>query len=367
MQRFLLFTLTFIAAAACSRTEDNILWDKSLGAGEAFCVAAAGDTGIICGGTIAGKPYIAFLDKKLSKRFEYSPDINGTITSLVTSGDRIMAGGSSEGMMFIAVVDFFGNSLGDTLIQFGFNVGRTSLCPAGSDSFMALGSSTDDTIRAVPYGLAFTEVNIEGEVLKSYDTIPGSFIKAGNICSDNSGNYYIALSRIGPGGKIKATVASFDHMLRKLWETELYNNPGFGASSLGIAAGKSGDIFVTGYTEFSVNNGTDRNAFSAAVGKNGQINWKRYLEYSNSASSQFEDASGTLYVLNSGCIILNSLNAGDGTVTGILRTFAACNPSKDKARGNAVTGGPAGELLVAGSRNGNFYIVAKSPDDLSPV
>ncbi|NMC41535.1 MAG: hypothetical protein GYA43_10285, partial [Bacteroidales bacterium] len=53
--------------------------------------------------------------------------------------------------------------------------------------------------------------------------------------------------------------------------------------------------------------------------------------------------------------------------TGILRTFAVCDPLKDKARGNAITVGPDGELLVAGSRNGNFYIVAKSPDDLSPV
>ncbi|NMC40466.1 MAG: hypothetical protein GYA43_04735, partial [Bacteroidales bacterium] len=301
MGRFLLLTLMLIAAAACSRTEDNILRDKTLGAGEAFCITAAGDTGIICGGTIGGKPYIAFLDKKLNKLSEYSPGINGTITSLVTSDDRIIAAGSSEGMMFIAVVDFSGNTLGDTLIQSGFTVGHTSLCPTGSGSFMALGSSADDTIRSVPYGLAFREVNNKGEVLKSFDTIPGSFIKAGNICCDNAGNYYIALSRIGTGGKIKATVASFDQMLRNIWETELYNNPEFGASSLDIAAGSSGDIFVSGFTEFSVNNGTGRNAFAAAIGQRGQIKWKRYLEFTNSAVSQFENAAGTLYVLNSAC------------------------------------------------------------------
>lgn len=344
-----------------------MLWERSLGTGEAYCIATAGDTGIICGGTLAGKPYIVFLDKKLQKRFDYSPDLNGSFTSLVISQDKIIAGGSSEGKMLITAIDFSGNKLSDTLLQYDFTVGRTSLCPASAGGFMALGSSSDDTIRSVTYGLAFTEVNTAGEILGSYDTITGSFIKAGGICSDNSGNYYIALGRIGTGGKIKATVISFDPMLRKIWETELYNNPEFGASGLGIAAGSSGDIFISGYAELTVNSGTKKNAFAAAVGQRGEIKWKRYLEYANSAPSLFEDESGMLYVLNSGCIILNSLVSSDGTVTGILRTFAVCDPSRDTARGNAVSAGPDGDLIIAGMRDGKFYIVAKAPGDLSPV
>lgn len=367
MHRFIALVVTGLLLSACSKTGDNIIWEKTFGQGEARFVTPAGDTAIICGGTVEGKPYIAYLDKNHNRRFEYNPDVTGAFTSAIAGSENIIAAGSSAGKLNISFIQYDGIVLIDTLIDCPFDAEGVSLCKTGTESFLAVVSRSADSITAGTHGLSFISFDNTGTITRRKDTVIYSFYSASSAATDNQGNIYLAVTRPGNGGKMKASVARFDEWFSKVWERELYNNPDFGASSLALTTDNNGNVYVSGYAELPVSNGTNLNSFAASVSPTGTIRWKNYLEYTNHATSLFFDNSGSLLVLNGGCLILNLLTPADGTVEGIMRTYASCDPKLDKAEGNSAAVGYGNSLVIAGSKNGLFYLAARPPDVLSPI
>ena len=71
--------------------------------------------------------------------------------------------------------------------------------------------------------------------------------------------------------------------------------------------------------------------------------------------------------MNKNCIIVNTLNKEDGSVSGIIRTYRECDSQKTDTYGYSVTTDNGGDLIMAGSRGGRFYIALKSILSLSPV
>ena len=106
-------------------------------------------------------------------------------------------------------------------------------------------------MSSVATGLIFVWFDTAGSVTNRSEIKEYSSISANKVVTDNTGNIYLALTRKNIGAKPKATVAKYNSQLQKLWETELYNNPSFGASSLGITLDNSGNIYVSGKTELS--------------------------------------------------------------------------------------------------------------------
>ncbi len=367
MHRSCLLIILLFILLACNKTEDNIIWEKTIGEGEAFCIASVCDTGIICGGTLSGKPYLLFLNNKYHKLFEYKSDTVGSFTAIFPGDSSIISTGSAGKSLLISFMDYSGNLIHDTIFSYSFPVEKASLIRTTDGSFLAVGSRSSDTVSVRNYGLAFVFFDESGYIIRRSEILFDSFFKAEGVSMDNSGNIYLAASREGKLGKMEAIVAAYDGDLRPVWEKELYNNPDFGASSLGIICDNTNNIYISGYTEFLVSGGTNRTAFVSSISNSGEIRWKKYLEYSNEASSLFTDENGKLYVLNSGCLIVNIINSYDGTITGIIRTYSACDPSRDNAYGNCISMGYGNKLVIGGSKNNLFYIVIKSPDILSPV
>ncbi|MBP8959131.1 MAG: hypothetical protein KBG40_01745 [Bacteroidales bacterium] len=363
---YLLVILLFIFSA-CNKTEDNIIWERTIGEGEAFCIASASDTGIICGGTLSGKPYLLFLNSKHERLFEYKSDTIGSFTAIIPGDSSIISTGSAGESLLISFLDYSGNLIRDIVFSYPFAVEKTSLVRTAGGSFLAVGSRGNDTVSAGNYGLAFVVFDESGEIIRRSETLFDYFFEVESLSTDDAGNFYLAASREGQQGKMEAIVAAYDGVLRPLWEKELYNNPDFGASSRDIICDNSNNIYISGYTEFPVSGSNERAAFAASVSNTGEIRWKKYLEYSNESSSLFADENDKLYVLNSRCLIVNILNSYDGTITGIIRTYSACDPSRDNAYGNCMIMGYSNELVIGGSKNNLFYIVIKSPDILSPI
>lgn len=366
MQRTL-FLLVLFLLSACSKVHDNFLWYRSFGKGEAFFVSAAGDTGLVSGGIIENKPYLVYLNGKHEKVFEYSVDTSGSFTSAIACEEGIVTAGCIEDKLYLGIMDYTGTPVWSSGFSSSFKVGNVILCRTQKDNFLAVASRASDSIPGGNYGIKFISFGKDGSVISNDSIIYYSFYSVNGATIDNSGNIYLAVTKLGAGSKKKATLAKYDEAFRKIWEVELYNNPQFEASSMSVVTDYQGNVYVSGYTEYPEDATTYRNAFVASVNSSGVIRWKKYLEYKNEATSVIFDNNGQLFVLNKGCLILNIIKTDDGSVSGILRTFAACDVSFDKVYGNSATAWGGNSIVIAGVKNGSFYIVARSSEILSPI
>jgi hypothetical protein len=155
-------------------------------------------------------------------------------------------------------------------------------------------------------------------------------------------------------------VVKYKNEFNKLWETDLYNNPDCGASSRGIITDDFGSVYVTGSTEFASGDSVLNNSFLVSLGSSGSINWKKYLEKTNSGVSLIIDANGSVLMLNTNCFIVNIADPEDGSDLGQLRMFDVCNSKDTDAFGNDIDLDYDGNILVAGSKGGNYYLALKS-------
>ena len=97
------------------------------------------------------------------------------------------------------------------------------------------------------------------------------------------------------------------------------------------------------------------------------MRWKKYLEYANSGSSLRLDKSGQPMMLNKNCLIINILNSEDGSASGIIRTYNACDPNNTDAFGLSIDMNYDDNILMAGSKGGGYYLAIKSSLAQSPV
>ncbi len=357
-----LFSLA-IVLFACKKEEDNgIIWEKSLGQGNAFFIETAQDSGIIGCGVISGKPYLVKFTKEKSIETEYASDRTGLFNSAWSDQSGYIAAGSSGGKMLLASIGNDGNKIWDTTIVASFYLDLTSLIDEGGGKFLAVGSASPDSSDNGDTEILFVRFNKSGQITENIETISTAsrFMSACNAAADASGNIYLALTTKTGSQKPKAMIVKFNSSLQKLWETELYNNPDFTAACFDAAAEASGNIYVTGKTEASNISGTLNNSFLASVSRTGEVNWKKYMENSNAGSSVIINGSEEVFMLNRNCLIVRRTSSGDGTDTGIVRMYIECDSYTTDAFGYDMNLDQDGNILAAGSLGGNFYLALKS-------
>ncbi len=332
-----------------------------MGTGNALFVKETSDSGLISCGELGGKPYLIKLDRNKAKSLEYAYGDKGVFSSLWHTNLYSIATGSSKEKMLITCVDRFNNLLWDTLLNSSFSVDYSSICFLGNNKFVAIGSSSQDSSNSLVAGLFCVWFDADGTITGKKEIKESSSLFANMVVNDNSGNFYIASNRKYTGSAPRATVAKYKSDFQKDWEIELFNNPNFKSSSNGITIDNSGFIYVTGKTELSAGSGSIDNTFSVKLDNGGTVKWKKYLESSNSGSSVIIDKNGELLILNRNCFIINVLNVADGTETGIIRTFSSCDANKTDALGTSFEINYDGNLIMAGTKGGGFYLVMKSP------
>jgi hypothetical protein len=366
MNRVILFIIAS-ALVSCSKTTENIIWESSFGKGKALFVQAAGDTGIVSCGEMDGKQYLLFLDADKNKVFEYRSDYKGLLNDVWTGENYFITAGSAGGKMYLAKIDNTGTPIWDSVFNNTFRVDNTSLCYLGSGQFLAVGSVNPDSSFTGSAGLSFVWFDNNGIITQRRDSSYTSYIAVMDAATDNSGNIYLASSRQS-GSTTMATVTKFTSYFYKQWEKPISNNPAFGAASLSIILDGPDKPIVAGRTELQVSTGKEDNTFVVRYFfsiPNDSIR-KEYLEYANSGTSVIKDGTGQYLVLNSRCNVINILDQ-DFKQAGIIRTYSSCDSQATDIFGYSIALDPSGNILIAGTKGGGYYLALKSSTALSPV
>lgn len=373
MNRLIPVFILIILLSSCRKSESDFLWEKSYGKGKALFVKTSPDSGFAACGEVGGKPYFMRLDKKKNLIIDFTAETPGLFSSAWFDTTAYITGGNTGGKMLLMSYDPHGNKLWEKSIDAGFKLDYTNILYTGNGSFLAVGTANpDSSVSGVP-GLLFVRFNTKGFIIAEKKITTASFIAVNEPASsieavsaidavvDNAGNIYLAVSRKIAGSKTRAGVAKFNDQFQKLWLTEIFNNIGFASASLAIKLDGSANVYVAGKTELSSAGGTVNNSFLASYTCNtGSPGWKKYFENSNIGSSLLLNDAGELMMLNKNCFIINKVYPADGADAGRIRMFGLCNSSNTDAFGADFDMSYDKNIIVAGSRGGNFYLALKS-------
>jgi hypothetical protein len=360
MKRLIPVLILIILLSSCRKSESDFVWEKSYGKGEALFLRTSSDSGFIACGEIEGKPYFIRLKKTRSLFLDFKSENPGLFSSAWFDTSGYVTGGNTGGKMLLMRHSKKGNKLWEKSLDGGFKIDYTNLYYSGNGSLVAVGTASPDSSDSGVTGLLFVRFDTIGQIITEKKITETEFVSGNEAAIDDAGNIYLALTRKTTGSKSKASVAKFNNLFQKLWETELYNNPDFGAASLAIELDGSGNVYVAGKTELSVTEGVLNNSFLASLTDAGSIRWKKYLENSNEGSALIFDDVKNLMMLNKNCFIVNILNPDDGTDAGRIRMFSICVSNSTDALGSDLGINYDKNILVAGSLGGNFYLALKS-------
>jgi hypothetical protein len=358
--RYLLFiTGILLLLFSCKKESDDILWERTFGEGRALYVRSASDSGIISCGILDGKAYLVKLSRERSVTAEVKYQEADLFSAAWADTGRFIAAGSDNGGLVLFCGDKDGNTIWDTLINPGFRIERARMVYSGSGNFLVAGTAMPDSAVDGRSGLIFVRFDTTGAIALRKDINDNNFLAAGHISVDAQGNIILPLTRKTIYARAKASVAKYNSDFQKIWETELYNNPDFGAASFSATCDNSGNIFVTGKTEVSREAGTVDNSFLASLSTAGAVRWKKYLEQTN-AGKTVALKSDLVYMLNRNCFVIDIAELSDGADAGKIRMYKACDSKNTDATGEDMDFHYDGNILAAGSKSSNFYLSLKS-------
>jgi hypothetical protein len=361
MKRLLTLPILLLLFFSCKKESDNIIWQRSIGSGNAMCVLSAPDSGIIACGEISDHPFLLKLSRNKNTEISFTSTKDGLFSSAWACDSCIICAGSSGGAMLISRIDSDGIIAWEKIFSSdtGFEIGISSLI-RDENNLIAIGSSDPDFSDTGSSGLLFVRFDTAGSFINSYEIGETDFISAGDAVIDEQGNIYLALTRQSTGEKPRASVAKFNSAFQKLWEEELYNNVNFGAGSSGIAISESDSLYITGSTEVNREEGTLDNSYIVSMSKSGIVGKKKYLENSNSGSDLVINDAGEILLLNRNCFIVTIIDPEKAFDMELIRMYQECDSYNTSAYGSSICLHYDGNILAAGSKGGSFYLALKS-------
>jgi hypothetical protein len=360
MKRLIPLLIILFLLSSCKKSESDFIWEKSYTKGEALFLKASADSGFIACGETEGKPYFIRLDKSKKLVIDFSSENDGLFSSAWFDTSGYVTAGNTGGKMLLMRYNPEGKMLWEKTFNAGFKIDFTNLLYEGNGNLLAIGTASPDSSASGVTGLYYVRFDTTGQIIAEKKITETNFISANKAVVDNSGNIFLAMTRQGTGAKPKASVAKFNNLFQKLWETELYTNPEFGAACLAVKLDGSGNVYVAGNTELSTKDGKVKNSFMASVTNSGSVRWKKYLENSNTGSAIIFDNAGDVMMLNKNCFIVNFLSPTDGADAGLIRMFSICDSYNTDAFGADMDINYDKNILVAGSRGGSFYLALKT-------
>jgi hypothetical protein len=360
MSRLMPVILLISLFLSCRKSESDFIWESSYGKGEAWFIKTSADSGFVACGESGGNPFFIRLNKTRNLVLDFKSENPGLFSSVWFDTAGYITAGNTAGKMLLMRYSSGGNMLWEKSLDGGYKIDYTNLYYTGNGNLIAIGSASPDSSDSGTTGLLFVRFDTTGQIITQTKITDPSFISANKATLDNEGNIYLPLTRQTQGTKPKASVAKYNDLFQKLWETELYNNPDFGATSLSIKVAGSGNIYVSGKTELSTDKGVLNNSFMASLTNSGTVRWKRYLENSNEGSAFAFNDSGDLMMLNKNCFIINILNPEDGGDAGRIMTLSLCDSYNTDALGTGIDINYDKNILISGTRGGSFYLALKS-------
>jgi hypothetical protein len=359
MKRIIPVFILIILIASCKKSESDFIWEKSAGKGSAYFIKTSSDSGFYACGELNGSPYFVRFNKQRSQILELNSENTGLFSSAWFDASGYITGGNNAGKMLLMRYSATGRKLWEKSIATGFYIDFTHLFYTGNGNLLAIGTACPDSVNSGITNLYFSRFDTTGNIIAEKKTTESAFVSANKAVIDNAGNIFLPLTRKSSTINPKASVAKYNDQFQKIWETELYNNPDFGATSLAILINTSSQIFVSGSTGVSGKDGILNNTFLASLNSSGTINWKKYLENNNAGSALMTGNTNNLMILNKNCYIIN-FSGADGTDEGLIRPFSICVSEDTDAFGRDFAIFYDSNILIAGSLGGSFYLALKS-------
>ena len=359
MTRISIIAFLFLSLVSCKKEPADFIWEKSFGTGCAYFVGSTADSGILACGTMNDNPYLIKLSREKKTIVEYTSPYSGAFISAWSDDSCFIAAGIRNGKMLLECIDNSGTGKWDTTFTSAFEIGLTRLYHYGNGDFLALGSPCPDSVSSAAAGLLLVRFDTTGSIILKKEITDKYFIASGTMAVDNSGNIFLPLTRKSGSAKAKASVAKYNSDFQRIWETELYNNPDFGAVCTAVTMDNQGMIYMTGKTEVSRQEGILDNSFVASMNSSGTVRWKNYLEFDNTGSALLFD-DDVLMILNRNCFVINRVKPDDGSDDGILRMLSVCNSKSTNAFGYSMDIDPDGNILTSGERAKTFYVALKA-------
>jgi hypothetical protein len=364
MKRVISFFLFVMLISSCNKEEKNyLIWDVSLGPGTAYCIKALPDTGFFACGDLNGSPCFAVFDGNRKQVFDIKSSITGLYSSAWFDTSSIVLAGSHNRKLLLEKYDLSGNKSWSKSVDTNFNIDLTSLHYTGNGNLIAIGSADADSLSSGDSGILFLIFDTTGNFITRKDIQVSGYISARNSDFDSEGNIYLALTRQSAGSRQRASIAKYSPDLNLIWESDLFNNPGFSSACLAVK-NAGARTFFAGRTELPSGTGTIMNSFILSVDKNGALpgDWsKKYPETDNEGTSLVMDKDNNILMLNRNCMVFRRFSSSDGSEGSITRTFGVCSAKTTDAFGNVADLDAEGNILIAGSVGGKFYLSMKSP------
>jgi hypothetical protein len=360
MRRLIPVLIIIILGSACKKTVSLLSWERTYGPGNASYIMSASDSGLIACGEADNQPCLIRLDRNKMTVLDVRAEMSGVFTSVWYDTSGYISGGSTDSRMLLMRHSKTGNKLWDKSIDPGFNVDLTQILYTGNGTFIAIGSASPDKDYNVVSGLLFLSFDSTGQVISEQKYFSGFFTASGSADTDNSGNIYLALTRREINSKQKATIAKFNNEFQLIWEVELANNPAYGAAATAVRHDGAGKVYAAGRTEVPTDGGALNNSFIVSLTDGGSVNWKKYPESSNTGASVLINAADEVLLLNKNCFIVNILDRDNGADGGRVRMFDICDPYNTNATGSDFDMTYNGDIILAGSNSGSFYLAVKS-------
>ncbi|MBM3421325.1 MAG: hypothetical protein FJY11_09345 [Bacteroidetes bacterium] len=350
-----------IAVAACNRDDEDFLWEYFAGQGTAWFLTATPDSGYISAGDVGGKPYLMRSSRTGSKVYSYSAEDQGAYKSVMFDTAYCIAAGGSDGELILARVDNQGQLIWEKRVSSEIYVTEVFLFASevGGEIVALCGSGPDDS-TGLASGLMKVVFDTSGAVLTEVTRTESDFFRISGAVMNADGGFMVAVTKATGTARPKALAVKVDQSLATIRERELANNPLYGAASLSLTDSDAGDYFVGGRTELQFEGQLLMNSFAALITPTGTVIWKKYPENSNEATALIgKGNNGLIYVLNRNCFIVNILNETDGSEYRHIRFFDACDSYDTGRKAESFIINYAGNLLIAGSNSGKYYLALK--------
>lgn len=361
MKKLAFLFLILPVITSCSKGDDEKLWERTFGKGEAYFIASTPDSGFVSCGTKEGSPFLVKLSKKKITTIDYLSQLSGLLTSAVVNGTGFIAAGSSDNQMLIVSVDTSGITAWEKTVDATFPIHICSIIQTDGDELIAIGSAHPDSVYSGASGLLIVKFTTDGTIVSSVEFSEDSFIAASHAITDATGNIILAVTRKPEYfPKTKAGVIKYNSSLQKLWETDLYTNPSYASSCQGIIADNTGNIFFAGKTETVRNDKVANTSVTGSLSASGAILWKRYLEFNNDGTATGLSSQGDLFTLSRNCNIISISDPSEGTDAGTVRFYESCDAATTTAHGFSMANFYDGSILVAGSRGESFYVALRA-------
>ncbi|HLP75257.1 MAG TPA: hypothetical protein VK155_20305 [Bacteroidales bacterium] len=362
MKRAISLFIFIALLSACSKEEkDFLLWQVSRGSGEAFSVNVS-DSGFYACGSLDGSAYFILYDNDRKQLLDLKTGLNGMFTSAWFDRSSYILAGRENRRMFLQRYNPDGTIAWQRTLDGSYNIDQADLFYLGNNTLLAVGSADADSLSAGDNGILFLKFDTAGNIISRKDITGTGYVSA-RADRDAQGNIFLALTRQSAGSRSRSAAAKYNSDFNLLWETDLFNNPAISSSSLSVK--KTGDrILIAGRTELPSGSGTVLNSFIVSLDNNGNLSsgWsKKYPEAGNEGPSLAPDKNNDIVMLNRRCMVLTRIGANDGLVSPLSRTFDVCSAESTDVFGNDAKVMNDGNILLAGSVGGKFFVGIRTP------